>query len=176
MRKLTVTDSSNVRSITFHEAGSPEASPENAALDVEFASGASYRYSDCTFRMFAQACATASVGRWVQQNLVVKKDMHRACKIADRPTPAVDGKLVALQVIASLPNPRADQVSLVRAARAALDGAEPPPLPVELERPTARALTRHVLWSPPPAPLTMQPDEARGLATALLVAALEAES
>lgn len=170
MRKLTVDDSSNVISVTFREPG---------VLDVQFSSGATYRYLNCTLDDFASCCHAPSVGRWVQEALVRQKTKHpfeRVSPVVADP-PRVDQKLVALQVIASLPNPKPDQRSVVRIAREALEGVAPPPLPVELEPPRVPrdGEPRLILWSPGQA-MHLRPDEARGVGYAMLTAALEAES
>lgn len=172
MRKLTV-ESSNVQSITHF--------PEVSALEVEFASGSTYRYHNCSLDDFASACHAPSVGSWVQSALVHQRDKHPFERVAHtKPSPPVDQRLVTLQAIASVQYPKGMDMALVDAARAALEGCTPPSLPPKCSKPAV--IAGRVVWMLDDVDvehfngsrLSMTPDEAEGVGHALLASALQA--
>lgn len=72
MRELRLDDSSNVRRICWR--------PDDT-LEVEFTSGAVYRYSNVQSHQFVAACGADSVGSWVSKTLVKNPVAHPVSKI-----------------------------------------------------------------------------------------------
>lgn len=168
MRKLIVSDSSNVRSLTF----------DTDHIVVEFVGGSVYRYEDCTLEDFRAACAAESVGKWVQATLVRQPTKHPFVPISKAPPPSpLAAEIHALRTIASLRFPKGVDHAIVDAARAALEGRLPPPTVPEWDVPTVVRGTTEVQGIEWPSILGKRVpsvDEAEAIAYALASAALSA--
>ncbi len=75
MRKLTVTDSSNVVEIAWNE---------DSTMDVNFNSGAKYRYQNVQLHQFGEVAMAASIGRWVNATLVRHKDRYPVTRLTEK--------------------------------------------------------------------------------------------
>lgn len=128
MRKLSIDNSSNVKSITF----------DDGHLDVEFSSGDIYRYTGCTLDDYREVSGAESVGQWVQRTLVRQPDKHPFTKLSSATVAraSVSGEVHALRTIASLRFPKGVDHAIVEVARTALEGKLPPPPPKEWDLPT----------------------------------------
>lgn len=182
MRKLTVSDneSSNVRSITF------DVDDRGAGhLDVEFSSGGSYRYANCTIDDFVAACLAPSLGKWVQATLVRQPIVHPHTNLTvDRATTVVDAATTAIRTIASLRPQSGSSMAreIVEFARNAALGNPPPSLPPDFPQPLP--VDGFVRWREAHGQAVMHlgalaemtPDQATAVGHAILVAALEARA
>lgn len=72
MRKLTVTDSSNVAALEW----------QDRTLTVEFKGGGRYRYENVPLTLLGEVAAAESVGRWVNVVLVNHSDKHPCTKLS----------------------------------------------------------------------------------------------
>lgn len=75
MRKLMVTDSSNVVEIAWNE---------DSTMDVTFNSGAKYRYQNVQLHQLGEVAQSASIGRWVNATLVRHKDRHPVTRLTEK--------------------------------------------------------------------------------------------
>lgn len=72
MRELRVDDSSNVRRLTWNEGDT---------LDVEFTSGAVYKYQNVQLHQLGMAATAESVGSWVQKTIVRNPSVYPCTKL-----------------------------------------------------------------------------------------------
>lgn len=173
MRQLRLDDSSNISAATVDEDA------EGQYIDVEFKSGSTYRYRGVTTRDFTELCSAASVGSWVQHQLVKKPQEHPVRRVdptrRDHPT-ASDRLRTALQLIAS-PSPEwnpIDAATMQDIARDALSPEQPMTWPTSFEMPVVE-VDRNIRWDFSCHPFAVfTPDEAEAIGLALIACAREA--
>ncbi len=116
MRQMRTDDSSNVAAVSWN----------SGKMEVEFTSGAVYRYDNVQQHQFAEACGAQSVGKWVVSTLVKQPKAYPCTKLSEGTKLGREKMRVALEMIASIGEPAVDSsaaqvlAQCVAAAREAL--------------------------------------------------------